>query len=103
VVKERNPKQEALVTVCEWTRGGESSSCSSSDVSRKNFTTHFMQGPSSSSHMCLMDQGMESDVSDDEFDATSLSDLVDLVHEQKRMLKNIYCANSICLAMSVMI
>jgi hypothetical protein len=52
VVKERNPKQEALVTICEWTSDGESSSYSSSDKSRKHFTTLFMQGPSSSSHMC---------------------------------------------------
>jgi hypothetical protein len=54
VVKERRPKKEAVVTVREWTSGGESSSCSSSDESRKNFTTHLMQGPSSSPHMCLM-------------------------------------------------
>jgi U3 small nucleolar RNA-associated protein 14 len=33
VVKERKPKQEALVTSREWTSGGESSSCSSSDES----------------------------------------------------------------------
>jgi hypothetical protein len=57
VVKERRPKQEANVTVCEWTSGGEASSSSSSDESRKNFTTRFMQGPSSSQHMCLMAHG----------------------------------------------
>jgi hypothetical protein len=44
VVKERRPTQEATITVWEWTSGGESSS--SSDESRKNFTTRFMQGPS---------------------------------------------------------
>jgi archaellum component FlaC len=87
VVKERKLKQEALVTVREWTSSGESSSCSSSDESRKNFTTRFMQGPQSSLHMCLMAQGMESNVSDDESDTTSLDDLVELVHEQKGMLK----------------
>jgi hypothetical protein len=75
VVKERKPKQEAIFAVCEWTNG-ESSSCSSSDESRKNFTIRFMEGPSSSPHMCLMDQGMERNVSDDEFYATSLDDLV---------------------------
>jgi hypothetical protein len=47
VVKERRPMQEATITVCEWTSGGESSSSSSSDESKKNFTTRFMQGPSS--------------------------------------------------------
>jgi hypothetical protein len=125
VVKERRPKQEANVVVYEWTSGGESSSSSSGDESRKNFTTHFMQGPSSSLHMCLMDKGMESNVSDGESNTTSLYDLVELVHEQKRILKkqaneikdlnalndlsatllqimNICCANSNCLARSVM-
>jgi hypothetical protein len=42
VVKERRPEQEAIVAIREWTSGGESSSCSSSDKSRKNFTTRFM-------------------------------------------------------------
>jgi hypothetical protein len=87
VVKERRPWKEATIAVRERTSGGESSSSSSSDVSRKNFTTHFMQGPSSSLHMCLMAKGMESNVSDDESDTTSLDDLVELVHEQKGMLK----------------
>jgi hypothetical protein len=85
VVKERRPRQEATIAVREWTSGGSSSS-SSSDESRKNFTTRFMQG-SSSSHMCLMAKGMESNVSDDESDTTSLNDLVELVHEQKGMLE----------------
>jgi hypothetical protein len=48
VVKERRPRQKATIAVCEWTSGGESSSSSSSDESRKNFTTRFMHGPSSS-------------------------------------------------------
>jgi hypothetical protein len=86
VVKERRPRQKATIAIREWTSGGESSSSSSSDESRKNFTTRFMQGPSSSLHMCLMAKGMESDVSDDESDTTSLDDLVELVHEQKGML-----------------
>jgi hypothetical protein len=87
VVKERMPKQEAIVAIREWISGAESSSCSSSDESRKNFTIRFMQGPSSSPHMCLMAQGMDSNVSDGESDTTSLDDLVELVHEQKGMLK----------------
>jgi hypothetical protein len=72
-----------------------------------------------------MVKGMESNLSDDEFDTTSLNDLVELVHEQKGMLENklmklknsmlsmilvtpllqimnICCANSNCLARSVM-
>jgi hypothetical protein len=87
VVKERRPRQEATIAVREWTSGGESSSSSSSDESKKNCTTRFMHGPSSSLHMCLMAKGMESNVSDDESNTTSLDDLVELVHEQKGMLK----------------
>jgi hypothetical protein len=87
VVKERRPNQEATVAVREWTSGGESSSSRSSDESRKNITTRFMQGPSSSRHMCLMTQGMKSNVSDNKSDTTSLDDLVELVHEQNGMLK----------------
>jgi hypothetical protein len=87
VVKERRPKQEATIAICEWASCGESSSSSLSDESRKNFTTRFMQGPSSSLHMFLMAKGVESNVSDDKFDTTSLDDLVELVHEQKGMLK----------------
>jgi hypothetical protein len=34
-----------------------------------------------------MAKGMESNVSDDEFDTTSLDDLVELVHEQTGILK----------------
>jgi hypothetical protein len=87
VVKERRPRKEATIAVHEWTSGGESSSSSSSDESRKNFTTRFMQGSSSSLHMCLLAKGMESNVSYDESDTTTLDDLVELVHEQKGMLK----------------
>jgi maltooligosyltrehalose synthase len=83
VVKERRPRQKATIAVREWRSGGESSSSSSSDESRKNFTTRFMQGPSSSLHMCLMAKGMESIVCYDESNTTSLDDLVELVHEQK--------------------
>jgi hypothetical protein len=87
VVKERTPRQKETIAVHEWTSGGESSSSSSSDESRKNFSTRFMHGPSSSLHMCLMDKGMESNVSKDESDTTSLDDLVELVHEKKGILE----------------
>jgi hypothetical protein len=46
VFKERRPRQEATIAVREWTSGRESNSSSSSDKSRKNVTTRFMQGPS---------------------------------------------------------
>jgi hypothetical protein len=86
VVKERRPRQRATIAVRKWISCGESSSSSSIYESRKNFTTRFMHGPSSSPQMCIMAQGMESNVSDDESDTTSLDDLVELVHEQKGML-----------------
>jgi hypothetical protein len=88
MVKERRPRQEATIAVREWTSGGESISSRSSDESRKNFTTRFMQRPSSSLHMCLMAKGMENNVSDDESDTTSLDDLVELVQSKKKCLRN---------------
>jgi hypothetical protein len=81
VVKKRRPKQEVNIVVREWTSGRESSSSSSSDESRKNFTTRFI-----TTHVPYA-KGMESNVSDDESNTTSLDDLVELVHEQKGMLK----------------
>jgi hypothetical protein len=59
VFKERRSRQEATIAVREWTSGGESSSSSSSDESKKNFTTCFLQGPSSSLHMCLLLRDVE--------------------------------------------
>jgi hypothetical protein len=49
VVKERRPRQEATIAVCEWTSGGESSSSSSSDdhtLHARSFiiTTHVPYG-----------------------------------------------------------
>jgi hypothetical protein len=84
VVKERRPWQEANAIIREWTSGRELSSSISSEESRKNITTLFMHGPSSSLHMSLMSNVLESNVSDDESDTTSLDDLVELVHEQKK-------------------
>jgi hypothetical protein len=72
-----------------------------------------------------MANGMESNVSDDESDTTSLDDIVELVHDKKEFLRNklmklknsmlsmflvqpllqimnICCANSNCLARSAM-
>jgi hypothetical protein len=126
VVRERRPKQTETIAVREWTSGGELSYSSLSDESRKNFITRFMQGPSSSLLMCLMAKGMESNVSDDESDTTSIDDLVVLSMSKKECLTNklmklknsmlsmilvqpllqimnICCANLSCLARSVMI
>jgi hypothetical protein len=68
--KEKNPKHEALAISREWVSGGEESSISSSDESIKRFTTRTNIG-TSSSNMCLMVKGMQSDVSDDDSDSPS--------------------------------
>ena len=67
--KEKKPKEEAFVILGEWISGGEESSTSSSDESNKTFTTRFNMGTTSSSNICLMAKGMESDVSDDDSDS----------------------------------
>ena len=41
----------------------------------------------SSSNTCLMAQGMENDVSDDDSDSPSYDELLDLVHEHQRVIK----------------
>jgi len=85
--KEKKPKEEAFVILGEWTSGGEESSTSSSDESNKTFTTRFNMGAASSSNICLMAKGMESDVSDDDSDSPSYEELLDLVHENQRAIK----------------
>jgi hypothetical protein len=101
VVKERRPKREAIVVVREWISGGESSSCISSDESRMNFTTRFMQGPSSSPHMCLMAQGMEINVRNKLMKLKNSMLLMILVQPLLQIM--IICfANSNCLERSVM-
>ena len=85
--KEKKPKEEAFVILGEWTSGGEESSTSSSDESNKTFTTRFNTGMASSSNICLIAKGMESDVSDDDSDSPSYEELLDLVHEHQRAIK----------------
>ena len=64
--KEKKPKHESFVIFGEWVSGGEESSASSSDESNKRFTNR--TNMESSSNTCLMAQGMESNVSDDDSD-----------------------------------
>src|SRR6185312_7913841 len=78
---------KAFVVLGEWTSGGEESSTSSSDESNKTFTTRFNTGMASSSNICLIAKGMESDVSDDDSDSPSYEELLDLVHEHQRAIK----------------
>jgi hypothetical protein len=85
VKKEKKPKHESFPTFGEWISGGEESSTSSSDESNKRFSTR--TNMSSSSNTCLMDKGMESDVSDDDSDFPSIDELLDLVHEHQKIIK----------------
>ena len=82
---EKKPKHESFAIFGEWVSGGEESSASSSDESSKKFTTRTNMG--SSSNTCLMAQGMESNVSDDDSDSPSYDELLDLVHEHQRVIK----------------
>jgi hypothetical protein len=84
--KDKKPKHEALSIFGVWVSGGEESSTSSSDESIKRFTTRTNIG-ASSLNMCLMSKGMESDVSDDDSDSPSFEDLLELIHEQQRVMK----------------
>src|SRR6185312_2175470 len=83
--KEKKPKHESLAIFGEWVSGGEESSASSSDESNKKFTTHTNMG--SSSNTCLMAQGMESDVSDDDSISPSYDELLELVHGNQKVIK----------------
>ena len=83
--KEKKPQHESFAIFGEWVSGGEESSASSSDKSNKKFTTRTNIG--SSSNTCLMAQGMESDVSDDDSNSPSYNELLDLVHEHQRVIK----------------
>ena len=85
--KEKKPKEEVLVILGDWTSGGEELSTSLSDESNKTFTTRFNMGAASSSNICLIAKGMESNVSDDDSDSPSYEELLDLVHEHQRAIK----------------
>ena len=82
--KEKKPKHESFAIFDEWVSGGEESSANSSDESSKKFTTR--TNMRSSSNTCLMAQGMESDVSDDDSDSPSYEEFLDLVHEHQRAI-----------------
>ena len=82
--KEKKPKHESFAIFGEWVSGGEESSESSSDESNKKFTTRM----GSSSNTCFMVKGIDSDVSDDDSDSPSIDELLDLVHEHQKVIKN---------------
>ena len=87
--KEKKPKDEPRVFLGEWVDDGVelSSSSSSSDESIKSTTTRTNKGASSSSNAWHTAKGMDSNVSDDDSDAPSFEDLLDLIHEQQGVMK----------------
>ena len=87
--KEKKPKDEPRVFLGEWVDDGveSSSSSSSSDESIKSTTTRTNKGVSSSSNTCHMAKVMDSNVSDDDSDSPFFEDLLDLIHEQQRVMK----------------
>ena len=66
---------------------GVEPSSSSSDESIKSNTTRINKGVSSSFNTCHMALGMNSNVSDDDSNAPSFEDLLDLIHEQQGVMK----------------
>ena len=78
--KKKKPKHESFAIFDEWVSGGEESS--SSDESNKKFTTRM------GSNTCFMAKDMDSDVSDDDSDSPSIDELLDLVHEHQKVIKN---------------
>ena len=83
--KEKKPKHESFAIFDEWVSGGEESSASSRDESSKKFTNRTNKG--SSSNTCLMSQGMESDVSDDDSVSPSYDELLELIYEHQKFIK----------------
>ena len=87
--KEKKSKDGPRILLGEWVDDGvESSSISSSsDESIKSTTTRTNEGASSSFNTCQMAKGMDSNVSDDDSEYPSFEDLLDLIHEQQRVMK----------------
>ena len=87
--KEKKPKDEPRVFLGEWVDDGveSSSSSSSSDESIKSTTTRTNKGVSSSSNTCHVVKGMDSNISDDDSNSSSIKDLLDLVHEHQRVIR----------------
>jgi hypothetical protein len=67
--------------------GDEDPSTIPSDESIKSTTTSTNKGALSSSNMCHMAKGMDSNVSDDDSNSPLFEDFLDLIHEQQRVMK----------------
>ena len=83
--KKEKPKHEPFAIFGEWVSGGEESSASLGDESNKKFNTRTNMG--SLSNTCFMTQGMDNDVSDDDSNSPSYEELLELVHEHKKVIK----------------
>ena len=81
------PKNEPCVFLGEWVSSDEEPSTSSSNEFIKSTTTRTNKGASSSSNTCHIAKGMDSNVSDDDSDSTSFQDLLELIHEQQKVIK----------------
>ena len=85
--KKKKSKDEPCVFLGEWVGGDEEPSTRSSDESIKSNITRTNKGVSSSFNTCHMAEGINSNVSDDDSDAPSFEDLLDLIHEQQGVMK----------------
>ena len=85
--KEKKSKDEPRVFLGEWVDDGVEPSSSSSDESIESTTTRTNKGVLSSSNTCHLAKCMDSDVSGDDSDTPSFEDLLDLIHEQQRVMK----------------
>ena len=82
------PQHEAYTIFGEWVNSGKESSISSNDESSKRFTTRTNKDVSSSSNMCFVAKDMESNASDDDSDSSSIDELLDLIYEHQKIIKN---------------
>ena len=85
-----------------------SSTSSSSDESIKSTTTRTNKGASTSSNAYHTAKGMDSNVSDDDSDSSSIKDLLDLVREhqevirkQSREIKNLNALNNLNASLAI--
>ena len=85
--KEKKPKNEPCAFLGEWVSSDEEPSTSSSDESIESTTTHTNKGASSSSNTCHTVKGMDNNVSDNDSDSPSFQDLLELIHEQQKVIK----------------
>ena len=87
VKRKKKSKDEPCVFLGEWVSSDEEPSTSSSDESIESTTTRTNKGASSLSNTCHIAKVMDSNVSDDDSDSPSFQDLLELIHEQQKVIK----------------